>query len=490
MAASGLRTRQDYLESLRRMRPNVHKFGERIVDVTTHPATRGTIESHARAFDAANGSVPGAVDLFTTESGSLSESRIMRHNSLIESMEDLIASMRLKREMFHRTGTCSGGLCVGWNGMNSLWAMTHELMEGGNGGGEYHAHLRTWVTKAQANGWIVAGALTDAKGNRSLSPSKQGDPDLYLRRVSQRPDGMVVRGAKTMICGVAASDEILVVPGSGLVAGEEDYAIAFAVPRDVEGLTIVETRRPSDTREAEDGFDIPSDTGITQAYLLFEDVFVPTERIFLCGETAMAARLIDLFTTNYRACIGACVAGQGDVMVGVASALARANGLTTKAFADKLVQMSIHNETTYGLGVGSIALGGRHPSGVWFADPLTANVNKIHVATLPPETRRLCQEIGGGIVETGCLPSSRDLEDPAYGPLLRKYMDTGVGTPEARARAARLAEWLTIGAGVPGCMHGGGSPQAAKLVVRSRTKIQEYEAWALRLAGVESPGQG
>jgi len=121
--------------------------------------------------------------------------------------------------------------------------------------------------------------------------------------------------------------------------------------------------------------------------------------------------------------------------------------------------MAVNNETTYGLGIGAIAMGKRHPAGTWYADPLLAHTNKVHVATLPYETKRLCQEIGGGMVETGCFPSYEDLKSPEYGEkLLGLILANPDVSPETRARAARLSEWLTIGAGVPGCMHGGGSP--------------------------------
>jgi 4-hydroxybutyryl-CoA dehydratase/vinylacetyl-CoA-Delta-isomerase len=103
---------------------------------------------------------------------------------------------------------------------------------------------------------------------------------------------------------------------------------------------------------------------------------------------------------------------------------------------------------------------------------------------LPYETKRLCQEIGGGIVETGCFPSYRDFVDPDYGELIQKYVKAGPCSAESRARAARLTEWLTLGAGVPGCMHGGGSPDGARLVVRSLTPFEKYAQMARKLAGI------
>ncbi len=474
-----IRTRADYLDSLKKLRPNIYKFGERINDVTTHPATRRVVESHARAYDGAND--PNRSDLFTTNSV-LTGEKIHRHNSLMQSAEDVILNSKLKREMFRLTGSCTGALCAGWNAMNTLWAVTQDVDR--DLGTDYHPRLKNWILQAESAGWTIAGALTDAKGNRSLKASQQLDLDANLRIAEKRSGGVVLRGAKLMICGVAASNEIFLLPGTSYGEADKVFALACAIPRDVEGLTIVETRRPSDTREQEDGFDIPTETGITQAYLIFEDVFVPQERVFLCQEFAYTGKIIQIFTAIYRACIGACVAGQGDVMIGAAILMARANGLPSRTFSSKFVEMAVNNETTFAMGIGSIALGSRHPSGTWVPDSLTAHANKVHVATLPYETKRLCQEIGGGMVETGCFPSYRDFMDSRYGPWVQKYVKAGSCSPVARARAARLTEWLTLGAGVPGCMHGGGSPDGARLVVRSMTPMEKYAALAKNLAGI------
>ena len=171
-------------------------------------------------------------------------------------------------------------------------------------------------------------------------------------------------------------------------------------------------------------------------------------------------------------------------MVGASVLMARANGLSARTFSDKLVQMSVNNQVTYGLGVGACADGVQHPSGSYFADPLSAHTNKVMVATLPYETKRLTQEIGGGIVETGCMPSRIDLTHPEYGELLKKVYKAGSASADTRIRAARLSEWLTIGGGVPGCMHGGGSPDGARLIIRLTTPIEEYVDYAREIMGI------
>lgn len=478
-----LKTRDDYFKSLKSMRPNIYKFGELICNVTTHPATRRTVESHARAFDAAFD--PETSEIFTAQSPFIKEP-IHRFNSMMQNLDEIIYNSKFKRMMFRLTGSCTGGLCVGWNAQNVMWNICKDMDE--ELGTSYQKRLKKWIIKAQQNGLVVAGALTDAKGDRSLKTSQQPDPDnsVHIREI--RKEGIVIRGAKLMICGVAASNEIFLLPGAAYREEDKDYALACVVPRDIEGLTIVETRHPSDERELhEEGFDTLN-TGITQAYLMFEDVFVPHERVFMCGEYKYTGRVIEYFTANYRACIGACVSGQGDVMVGAAALIARANGLSAKTFMDKLVQMAINNETTFGLGIGAMALGRKGSAGSWIADSLLAHTNKVHVATLPYETKRLCQDVGGGIVETGCFPSYVDFSHPLYGPLVQKYVKAGREvSAETRARAARLVEWLTVGAGIPGCMHGGGSPDGARLVVRANTPVEKYADYARRLAGIEEP---
>jgi len=477
-----MKTPQEYKESLRQMRPNIYKFGELITDVTTHPATKRTVEGHAQIFEA---SLDPLYQPILTTISPLTNTRVSRYLSIITSPQDMIANLQMKRLMFNLTGTCTGGRCAGFNALNAMWAATYDIDQAKKT--QYHARLRVWLKDAQTRDITLAGALTDPKGDRSKSPSQQTDPDLSLHIVKETNDGIVVRGAKVMICGVAAANELFIMPGAGYKENERAYAVSFAIPRDIEGLTIVEARRPSDTRELEKGFDNPvSIGGITQAYLLFEDVFVPTARVFLSGEYDYTTAAVMNFIAPYRAAIGGCVAGQGDVMVGAAALMARANGLSEKVFREKLTQMVMNNETTFGMGIAAGVLGTAHPSGVWIPSQLLSNINKVHVATLPYETKRLAQEIAGGIAETGCLPSCKDLDDPRYGDLLKKYLSANC-SGETRAKIARLIEWLTIGSGVPGCMHGGGSPDGAKLVINSAIDLERYIELAKRLADIQEP---
>jgi len=462
------------------MRPNIYKFGELIEDVTVHPATRRTVEGHARIFRAQH--EEDHRDIFTTVSH-LNGEEISRYLSLIAGPEDMYANSKMKRTIYNLTGTCTGGRCAGWCALGALYPTTYDMDN--DLGTDYHSRLMSWMKDAQDRDITVAGALTDPKGDRTLPPHGQEDPDMYLHLVEKKDGGIVVRGAKTQICGVAAANEILIMPGSAYGENDAEWCVAFAIPRDAEGLTIVEARHPSDMRDFEDGFDNPVlGGGITQAYLLFDDVFIPKDRVFMCGEWKYTRDNMMYFINSYRSSIGACVAGQGDMMMGAAALLARANGLQEKVFREKFVEMCINNETTFGMGIAAAAMGRRHPSGAWLCDPLLANVNKVHVATLPYDTKVLAQDIGGGIAETGCMPSWQDINDEKLGPALKKYLKAS-SSAETRVKLARLVEWLTIGGGVPGCMHGGGSPDGAKLVIRLSMDMRGKSEMARKLIGLE-----
>ena len=473
-------SKEKYLESLRKMKPNMYKFDELIKDVTTHPATRGVVKTHAHAFEMAE--IPEKRELVVTTSHFTGE-EVMRWTNPMWSKDELVMNMKFKRQMFLEAGNCQAGECVGWQMFNVMWAVAADT--DAKHGTKYQERLKAYILKAQENGWVIAGALTDAKGDRSFGADAQPEnQDAYVHIVEKREDGIVVTGCKAQIAGVAAANEIFVGPTTGLKESGKDYAVAFAIPRDMKGVTIVESRGVSDKRRYEEGWDAP-DFGITQGWIFFDNVFIPNERVFMAGEFEAAGQFISGFTANYRACIGACVAGQGDCMIGTAVLSIRANGLPVNKFNDKIVEMSLNNENTFAMGLGAITLGTQHPSGTIFADSKLAHANKVFVAKLPAETRRICQEICGGIVETGCMPSYADFKSEQNGEMIQKYFKAGKGvSAETRAKAARLAEYFTVGGGIPGCMHGGGSPDGARMVVKSLTPVDKLAEYAKKIAGI------
>jgi 4-hydroxybutyryl-CoA dehydratase/vinylacetyl-CoA-Delta-isomerase len=469
---------KQYVESIKKMRPNIYKWGKLIEDVTTHPATALHIKSVSRSYDLSFD--PEKAPIYTTTS-SLTGETIHRWNSFMDSAEAVLGNANMKRDQYHQSGTCQGATCAGWTVLNTLWDTTFECDK--ELGTSYHERLKQFMKFCQDNALALAGAISDAKGDRSKKASQQTNKNVTLHVKEVRPDGIIVNGFKVQICGVAACHYIMAMPGTGYGEDDKDFAVAFAVPRDEKGLTIVETRRPSDNRDEEDGWDSPKAGNITQTFILFDNVFIPNERVFMCGEFKYTGRNIGNFAAIYRAAIGACVAGQGDVMIGAAINMARANGLSQRTFQPTLNQMAINNEITYGLGLGAIFIGKKQKSGLFVPNPLLAHTNKTQVASLPYQTKVMVQDISGGIAETGCLPSFKDFQNPDYGPKLLEALTAGADG-ESRAKMARLVEWLTVGGGIPGCMHGGGSPDGAKLVVRAMTKWEDYAAMAKKIMDV------
>jgi 4-hydroxybutyryl-CoA dehydratase/vinylacetyl-CoA-Delta-isomerase len=474
-----MKTKQEYIDSIKKMRPNIYKFGKLIEDVTTNPYTSEHVKSVARSYEYSHN--PDYASIYTYKSA-LSGKVAHRWNTLMDSLEALRGNSDLKRHQYRQSGTCQGATCAGWTGLNALWSSTFAMDK--DLGTDYNARLKKFmIDEVEAQGMALAGAITDAKGNRALRPSQQANKMSNLHLVEKRPNGIVVSGYKIQICGVAAANMIICVPGSGYGESEKDFCLAFAVPRDVEGLTIVECRTGMDRRYEEEGWDVPKSGTITQAWLLFDKVFIPNEHVFMCGEFKYSGKIIGDFAAIYRAAIGACVAGQGDVMIGAAISMARANGLSQKTFQATLNEMAINNELTYTMGIGAMTLGKKDPSGLWVPSALQAHANKVLVGRVPYDTKVKCIDIAGGISETDCFPSYADMQNAQYGKKIIEGLTAGCDG-ESRGKISRLITWLCNGSGIPGCMHGGGSPDGAKLVVRALTKWEDYVKCAQKIMNI------
>lgn len=468
----------EYIESLKKMRPNVYKFGKLIEDVTTDPNTKGQIEFIAQCYD--KSFEPDYEALFTTTSH-IDGNKIHRWNSLMCTAEDVMNDAKMKRAEYHICGACPAVTCVGWSALNALWSSTYDCDKAC--GTNYHERLKNYFKYMQDNALALSGAITDAKGDRSKKPSEQKYINANVHVEEVKDDGIIVSGYKIQIAGVSSANEIIVVPGTGYKETDKDFAVAFAIPRDAEGITVVETRRPSDTRECEEGWDVPHSGSGTEAFILFDNVFIPNERVFLCQEYKFAGKFIANFASYYRSAIGGCGAGQGDIIMGAALNMIQANGLSEKVFREKLLRISINNETMFGVGIGAIAMGHQHPSGAWLPDSLLAHVNKTLLATLPYSTKQSAFDIAGGIAETGCFPSYADFQSEEYGDKLKECLTAG-WSGENRAKMARLLEWVTYGGACTAFIHGGGSPDGAKLTVNACTKWEERACDACRIAHV------
>ena len=232
----------------------------------------------------------------------------------------------MQRLLGQKTAACFQR-CVGMDSFNSVYSTTYEVDK--KYGTHYHDNFVNFATYVQQNDLTVDGAMTDTKGDRSLSPSKQADPDLFLHVVERRPDGIVVRGAKAHQTGILNSHEVIVMPTIAMGPDDKDYAVSFAVPLDTEGLMMIVGRQSCDTRKTEGcQLDLGNSTyGGMEALTVFDNVFVPNDRIFLNGETEFAGMLVERFAGYHRQSYGGCKVGVGDVLIGATALASEYNGV-------------------------------------------------------------------------------------------------------------------------------------------------------------------
>jgi 4-hydroxybutyryl-CoA dehydratase/vinylacetyl-CoA-Delta-isomerase len=473
-------TGEDYIQSLRGRGLKVYFLGERIAEPVDHPVIRPSINAVAQTYDL------GVThpDLATAWS-KLSNRRVNRFLHITESVDDVVQQNRMQRKLGQLTGTCFQR-CVGMDAINSLYSVTFEM------GALYHQRFKEFLVKMQEGNFVLGGAMTDPKGDRSKAPADQADPDLFVRVLERRSDGVVIRGAKMHQTGCLNSHWILVMPTMRLREADKDYAIIAAIPVDHPGLTFIYGRQSCDTRALEGGEIDQGNAKFSgqEAMILIDDVFVPNELIFMNGETSFAASLVERFTSYHRRSY-VCKTGLGDVLIGAAALIADYNGVAGASHVkDKLVEMAHLNETIYGAGIAASHESQPTPAGNYQPDDLLANVCKHNVTRFPYELARLAQDLAGGLVAT--LPSEKDFANPETGPLLRKYLKGREGVEvEDRVRVLRLIENMTLGRNAVGylteSMHGAGSPQAQRIQIARQMQLEDKKNLARSLAGIAQP---
>jgi 4-hydroxybutyryl-CoA dehydratase/vinylacetyl-CoA-Delta-isomerase len=479
-----LMTGDNYLASIEKLDHQVFIQGEKCLNVTDHPISRPPAMAIAETYFQAERAETKA--LFTAQSH-LSGETINRFTHIQHSIEDLVKKILMLREMGRKTACCFQR-CAGLDCLNTVYALTYDMDQ--SFGTEYHRRFVDFLKHVQANDLITAACMTDTKGDRSLPPSKQKDKDQYLHMVEERQGGIVVRGAKLHITGAVNSHELIVVPTRALKEEDKDYAVAFAVPADTEGVTFIYGRQPSDTRRLEERRPDVGNLfyGGCEAMVVFDDVFVPEERIFMKGEYSMTGRLVELFAAHHRASYGGCKVGVGDVLIGAATAIAEAQGTRNASHVkDKLAEMIHLNETLHAGALASAGKGYATASGAYAVDPLLANVCKLNVTRFPFEISRLAQDIAGGLLVT--MPSLDDQDNPEVGKYIHKYLvgKTDVDS-DKRMRLLRLIENITLGTGAVSYLtesiHGAGSPQAQKIMIARLADLESAKSYAFKLCGI------
>jgi 4-hydroxybutyryl-CoA dehydratase/vinylacetyl-CoA-Delta-isomerase len=472
----------EYIESLRKLSPTIYYKGERIKDVTRHPATAPHVRSAAMTYALAN---KAKYKDLATATSHLTGRTISRFTHVHQNIEDLIKKIKLLRVLGQKTGTCFQR-CVGFDGINAVYSVVYEIDQ--KHGTDYLERFKAWLIHIQDENRMVVGAMTDPKGDRSKGPADQPDPDQYVHVVERRKDGVVIRGAKLHMTGAVNSHGILVMPTTALDERSKNYAIVCAMPIDTPGVTLIFGRQAGDDRRDNlERIDVGKPRfGVVggEAVIAFEDVFVPNERIFMNGETDHTGTLVYRFAAHHRANYGACKTGLMDVLTGAVSYLAQIQGTAQGShIKDKVTEMIHLSETLYSSSIACSAEGNPTPSGAYLVDTMLANVCKQNVTRFHFEVARLATDIAGGFLAT--LPSEYDLKSEDVGHLVKKYF-VGVSTipVEHRIKIGRLIEALTGGTAMVESMHGAGSPQAQRIMIFREGKLGEKMRLAKKLAGI------
>jgi 4-hydroxybutyryl-CoA dehydratase/vinylacetyl-CoA-Delta-isomerase len=463
----------------------VYMMGEEVKNVVDHPIIRPSMNSVKMSYTLAQD--PQYAVLMTATS-SLTGKKINRFCHLHQSTEDLVKKVKMQRLMGQKTAACFQR-CVGMDAINAVDSTTFEMDK--KLGTEYHKRFRNFLLKMQEEDWTVDGAMTDVKGDRGLNPGKQADPDLFCRIVERRKDGIVVRGCKAHQTGALNSHWILVMPTLTMSKEDADFALSFVAPADAEGIFYIYGRQSCDTRKLEGGqFDMGNkEFGGHEAMMIFDDLFVPWENVFMCGEYEFSGALVERFAGYHRQSYGGCKVGVGDVLIGAAALAADYNGANKASHVkDKLIEMMHLNETLYACGIACSAEGHQTASGNYLIDLLLANVCKQNVTRLPYEIARLAEDIAGGLMVT--MASEQDLRHPEIGKIVEKYFKGIASVPtEHRCRVLRLIENVTLGTAAVGyrteSMHGAGSPQAQRIMISRQGNLAHKKKLAKEIAGIK-----
>ena len=476
----GLRTPQQYIDSLKDNR-TVYYRGEQVPDVTTHPVIKKAVHHASLDFEMAED--PAYRDLSVVTEGGDTYSRYFK---IPANNDDL-----LKRSQLIEAATALGKTLVvlvkeiGTDALFALHRVSRQVDQKYET--DYYQRVDAFYRHCRDNDLAISVAQTDVKGDRSAGPLNQPDPDMYTRIVERRPDGIVVRGAKIHTSCTTNVNEVIVLPTRAMSEADKDYALAFAIPVDTPGLKLIASPYGGNPKSE---FDAPlsAERKMMETITIFDDVFVPWERVFLAGEHDFAGALALGFVEYHRFTAVSYKLPLVDALIGSALLMADMNGISKAAHVrDKLIWLISYAETLRALTEMAAIRGAADEHGIFAPDALTTNMAKYHFAHHYHEALQHVQDIAGGMLVTG--PGVDDFASPETGDLLRKYLGGRAGIDgEMRTRAMNMVSDLTTGdfGGYHAVLaiHAEGSLEAEKLMISRAYDGRRTLEYAKKLAGL------
>jgi 4-hydroxybutyryl-CoA dehydratase/vinylacetyl-CoA-Delta-isomerase len=290
----GLRSPTEFKDGLRDGRV-VYYRGELVKDVVDHHDL-GIGAEHV-ALDYALAEDPEHRDLMTWVDLKIGE-RVSRYFKAPTDSADLLN----RREMIERSTRLGGGvvLLIKEIGTDALFALDMVTAHLDNAtGSEYRQRVTAFHEECKRKDLSLAVAQTDVKGDRSLLPSQQDHPDYYVHIVEERADGIVVRGAKAHTTCAPYVDELIVLPTRAFKENDASYAVSFAVPVNTPGVKLIASPFGSPP-PSEFHHPVSSRHRMIDTLTIFDDVFIPNERVFLKGEWQYAGPLANTFVEFHR----------------------------------------------------------------------------------------------------------------------------------------------------------------------------------------------
>jgi len=448
----------EYRDSLRRYQPRVFLNGQRVASVADEPLLAPGVAAVGVTYDFAH-KLQYAELMTATQKTSGKLVNRMLHIS--EDSNDLLSKLEAVRLVCAESGCAQRYLSH--DALNALYQSTWQTDE--THGTDYHQRFLSYLHDVQDQDLTLGVAMTDAKGDRSLRPGQQANADVYVHIKERRADGIVISGTKAIVTGAPYMHEFLVMPCRTHRTEDADYAVACAVPIDAPGVTIV--ARPAG-RPGESAAKFSAKYGQSTGVVIFEDVFVPHDRVFLAGECEEGGFLTTSYATHHRhSCIGAR-AGFGDLLIGAGAMVTEANGLDPDRHGhirDAMVDLITITEGFYACGVAASVYCQEDPAGVVMPDAVFSNIGKLLLANKIYDMHRLAHYVSGGMIVA--LPGPDEDHNPETAASLAAVLGGRQDIPaDKRLEVARFIEDLT--ASHQGgwysviSLHGGGSPEAMK----------------------------
>ncbi len=462
-------TAADYRDSLRQYSPRVYCEGELVESVADEARFLPGIDAVGVTYDYALEADYHPLMVAEQHTTGKDVNRMLH---ICRTPQDLINKLEAVRLMCREVGCAQRYLTH--DALNAIFQATYRMDE--DKGTDYHQRFLNYLHKVQDEDLTLGVAMTDGKGDRSLRPHKQINVDSYVHVKERREDGIVLRGVKAIITGAPYMHEYLIMPCRNMIEADTDFAICCAVPIDADGITNVS--RPAG-RPGEADAKFSAKYGQTTGVAIFDDVFVPWDRVFMDGEWEHSQFLISTYATHHRhSCIGAR-AGFGDLLIGAGVLMSETNGLSvedTPHLRDGMVDLIKIVEGFYACGVAASVYGFADPAGSFQPDGVFANVGKLMLATQIYDMHRIAHEVSGGLIVA--LPGPDEDHNPETAGDLAAMLQTRPDIPhQRRADVARLMEDLTASKAGTWMsvisLHGGGSPAAMKREIYRYYPIEE-----------------